>query len=1171
MHISQLSLHGFKSFAKTEKLMFHEGITAVVGPNGCGKTNIVDAIRWVLGEQKYSLLRGTRIDDIIFNGSEAKKPLNVCQVSLLIHNTKGKLPVEYTDVEISRRAFRDGESEYMINRTPCRLKDIQNLFIDTGMGADAYSVIELKMIEDILSDSADDRRRMFEEAAGVNQYKRQRRTALNRLEATRGDLDRVTDIILEVEKQVDALRLQLKRFDRHHRLTGKIQERELQLAFLKKREIVKKLRPLQGRISDYERQRSTRLDEEKGREAHLEELQKAYRNQQQELSQVEKDLDDLAEKKQDSNNRILILKEQIKSTRRSQERLQVELEENRERKKSLESQKKELDLELENLAPRIEQKSSGYEKARRDLTHKEKDLEDKEIRLEHLRSRRLEHLKMVNSTRSNLERTQEILDEKGSRLADLETRVQELEGHLKEQESSQKELEKEKKELQRAIARNRKELEKLDTRLEDHRTEKHGLGLEFHRIANQVETLESQLQFYREIMESREGYPSGVRHVLGHREDFPDVLGAVADLMDVKEEYRPAVEAGLGPLARCLVCRTRKGALKVLDDLDALGMGSVSLIPLDTLSGMKGPSVRPGTGIPATDVVTPHKDAESLVPVILGDLVIVEDASSAQALLKAKGFAGSIADLSGRYYDRKGFIRSLKGEGEVSVLGRKEKIDDLDKAIDKWISKGNRIQEKLTKLSEELEHLEKRYRDLSEDLGRDIDQMADLEKRIAHNEFAISQGVESLKGFTHETVLTRKESLGLKKNLDRLVPRLKELEEQNSTYETKIGEAKVEVEKGKKEVDDVSSAVQQMRLDLINLENDRDNLEYRLETVEESTRQLDIRKGQLREETDGNVREIERLSGELEEEEKALLQWTALYRKQKSLKDLKAEALQESFDQIEGIQAEIRREQRERDQVVEELKKTELELSDYRGRLESLEERIEEKYRREIPDAMDVSLTQEELSLEIDRMERSIERIGPINMAVKEEYEEESQRLDFLQKQRKDLLESEDDLLETVRKIDKAARRQFLESFEKIRKNFQKTFTLFFEGGEGDLELRGDDDPLEADITIHVRPPGKRTRHLRMLSSGEKALSAIALLFAIYQVKPSPFCILDEVDAPLDDHNIRKFTRALNEFSRETQFIIVTHNKLTMESAKYLYGITMEQSGVSKIVSVKFD
>ncbi|MFQ6676280.1 MAG: chromosome segregation protein SMC, partial [Fidelibacterota bacterium] len=985
------------------------------------------------------------------------------------------------------------------------------------------------------------------------------------------DLDRVNDIISEVQKKVDALRLQLKRFDRHRRLTEKLQHREIELAYLKKKEIEKKLEPLERRISDVRRQHTTRLDEEKGRETHLEGMQKAYRKQQEELTRIQTELDDLAEKRQDSGNRILVLKEQIKSMERNQERLQVEQKENGERKESFAFQKKELSAELKALLPRIEEKTSHYEGARVDLTREEGLLQDLEKRLDHLRGRRLEHLKAVNSTRSNLERTQEVLDEKQSHISNLEARVRRLEKELSEQETSQKELEKEKKAIQAAISKNRKELGKLDTRLEDLRSEKHKLSLEFHRIANHVETLESQLQFYREIVESKEGYPSGVRHVLGHPGDFPDVLGSVADLIEVEEKYRRAVEAGLGSLARCLVCKTWKGAMKLLDDLDATGTGSVSIIPLDSLSPGKGDSVRPERGIPAADVVTAHRSVEPLLPYLLGNLVIVEDASAAEALLKGEEFDGNVADVSGRYYDRNGFIRSLKGEGELSVLGRKEKMAELDKAIDEWIARGNTTQEKQAELVSKLEDLEKRHQDLSGDLGRQIDRMADVEKRIAHNEYAISQGVETLKGLTHEIVLTRRDMLALEKNLDQLVPRLKELEEQNTTYEEKIEQSKKEVESKRKKVEERNAAAQEMRLDLITLENDRDNLEYRLETVEESIRQLEERSGQLREEMDRNRAEIARLKRELDKEEKSLQKWTALFRKQKSLKDLKGEALRDAFEQIEQVQAEIRRHQRERERVAEELKKDELEVSDYRGRLERLEDRIREKYKTEIPGTLDVSLSPEEISLDIDRMERSLERIGPINMAVKQEFDDESERLDFLQKQRKDLLESEADLLETVRRIDRAARQQFLDIFEKIRNNFHRTFALFFEGGEGDLLLRGDDDPLESDISIQVRPPGKGSRNLRMLSSGEKALSAVALLFAIYQVKPSPFCILDEVDAPLDDHNVRKFTRVVREFSREIQFIIVTHNKLTMEAAKYLYGVTMEQSGISKIVSVKFD
>ncbi|HJL85170.1 MAG TPA: AAA family ATPase, partial [Candidatus Marinimicrobia bacterium] len=426
MYISDLALQGFKSFANKEKLSFGEGITAVVGPNGCGKTNIVDAIRWVLGEQKYSTLRSSRMEDIIFSGSESKRPVNVCEVSLVVHNNRGILPLDYNDVEIARRIFRNGESQYMINRGKCRLKDIQDLFVDTGMGADAYSVIELKMIEDILSENADDRRRMFEEAAGINKYKHQRKTTLNRLELTKSDLDRVGDIIAEVDTKVNALRLQLKRFDRHIKMTHKLREYELELAFIQKSELEEKIIPLNENIQSLTLHQSTSKDAEKGREDVLDKLRAISKSQQEEMSAIQERIDSLSANKHEKSNRILILNEQTKTAERDIIRADNESEESNIRIDGYQQAMKTVKKELENVDPLVDAKLSEYNEAKTKLEQNNIAFTNSQQSFDELTGQLMQRHKEENDMKSLLERSEFLLADRVKQKQELSNQADEI-------------------------------------------------------------------------------------------------------------------------------------------------------------------------------------------------------------------------------------------------------------------------------------------------------------------------------------------------------------------------------------------------------------------------------------------------------------------------------------------------------------------------------------------------------------------------------------------------------------------------------------------------------------------------------------------------------------------------------------------------------------------------
>ena len=543
MYISELTMHGFKSFAKKDVLHFGEGITAIVGPNGCGKTNIVDAIRWVLGEQKYSVLRSGKMEDVIFNGAKNTKPLSVCEVTLTVHNNKGKLPIEYNDIEIGRRLYRNGESEYFMNRAPCRLKDIQDLFVDTGMGSDAYSVIELKMIEQILSDTGDDRRRMFEEAAGINKYKHQRRSTLRKFEATRIDLNRISDLINEIEAKVKALALQLKRFERHAKLLESLKDNEMSLAFLQIHGYKIQVQPLQSRIEELNHLRDSNVSEESVHEKKLIFLQTVYKGQQDELEKFRNQLSDFNDKREGLRNDIIIWKEQSRSAIITMDRLVVEQDKINKRKDELQHHLSDYKKVIRELQPKIDSYLNSYKGKQSSFEAIDSELKEMQTVLDSMQDKRWDLQQKSFDKKSLFDRTNTIIQEKTDNISLVEARILGLEKDF-QVITKQIEIKKNTKtSISEKLEKNKNRLQKKTDELEELQQEKQQIDTQEHKVSTWMEFLESKCQFYEELLISREGYPSGVKDVLKNKDKYKGVLGTVGDLLKVGDSIVPAIES----------------------------------------------------------------------------------------------------------------------------------------------------------------------------------------------------------------------------------------------------------------------------------------------------------------------------------------------------------------------------------------------------------------------------------------------------------------------------------------------------------------------------------------------------------------------------------------------------------------------------------------------------
>lgn len=1173
MYISELKMHGFKSFANKEVMKLGQGITTVVGPNGCGKTNIVDAIRWVLGEQKYRVLRSGKMEDVIFNGAEGLKPLGVCEVSMTVHNNAGKLPVEYNDIEIARRVYRSGESEYYLNKTQCRLKDIMDLFVDTGMGADAYSVIELKMIEQILSETADDRRKMFEEAAGIHKYRTQRKSTIRKFEVTHADLERVQDIIAEVEQKVHHLGLQLKRFKRHATLTEDLEKKDLELAFIQIHRYESIVAPLQSRITEFKHLRESKHTESSAHEGELNQLRTTYKEQETELSELQSSMSDLNGNREELRNKILVWSEQGRGALLTVDRLEREESTNVQKIESLKQLSLDFEKEMSDLEPMIDKQLSIYKSDKEKFDSIEDDYQQSVRELDELQNERWELQRKLGDNRSLYDRTQALVEDKEALIEKLKDRTQELNSSKSDESAKIKTILNDKKNSRDVLDKAQVKLEKEQSALKTLKEKRNKFSEEKHHTSAKINSLTGQQAFYHELVESKEGFPEGTRFILENPKVFPGILGTVADMFQVDETYRDALESGLGDLSHCLIAKDKSSAYQTLKDARANQAGDFTMIPLKEAKSLKVTlkSIPKNDHVMgrASDLISTSKALQPLADYLLGNLLIVDDL---KAVMDSKGFDGwGLVDQSGAYSGSDLILKNRQISEHGNVIGRQKKLDSISSELTDLLEKESKLISELDQVNNDIQLRQDSVKTQLTEIEKYNHTFSQLETDEIRQQFKLNQIDESIQAATVELEETNQVLVESTKALKSLEPAMEKAKRTLESFQSKVDDANEKMLEVRRERDDFQQKVQETRIQLIELETRRDQVKFKKSSGEETTIDLKKRQDAIKEEISELQTQKVELDKQISDGEKSLDTLNAEIQKQRSILDLKQSVYRETYQQIEEIQARIAAEQRDREQILEDLKNAELEATETNQMIRLVRERIRDRYNKQVPKSLIVDYTEEQLEIEIGKIQRSLENIGPVNMAVQGEYDEENQRLETLSSQRDDLIEAEENLRETIRKIDKVARKRFAETFDLIKTNFEKLFHLFFEGGNATLKLVGDPDPLEADIAIEAQPPGKRNTSLRLLSSGEKALTAISLLFAIYQVKPSPYCILDEVDAPLDDVNIHKFTRVLAKFCDETQFIIVTHNKLTMEIADYMYGVTQEKKGVSQLVSVKFD
>jgi chromosome segregation protein len=1158
MRLQTLRLHGFKSFADRTTLEFRDGVTAIIGSNGCGKSNIADAIRWVLGEQRASAMRGAKMEEVIFQGTVRRRPLNFAEVTLHFDNQSGRVPVPQTELELARKVFREGGSEYSLNRTACRLRDVQALLRDTGLGSNAYAIIEATMIESLLSDRADERRALFEEAAGIGKYKDSRQAATRRLEAAEGDLTRLDDLIAEVESKVRSLGRQKRRAERHRELLARRLDLEVAIAAAELTEVEERLRISEARRRDLDEQERSASAERATTEAQLEERrieaaelgrQRARRSASLEAVRVALDA---------REREVLLAEERRTHAELRLSQLSVERTDLTGRAAALTDELERSAGERDRLAvivgtarERAESKGAENAEVRRALGAEGVATEGAGARARE----RAREIATAEGARAGAERRRrEALDRRveiGVQLERLGTELAQTTGQTELWETQADEIRHRAAAAAEAAETAREELTVLRAR--DQRARE-----ELRLAEDRASTLASQVEARDALERSYEGFSPAVAAIMSHRADFPGVHGPLADYLEDAEggERTTGIEAYLGPLLQALVVEdlaTVRAIRRWFRDEWRDG-GSLLLLPLDLVGG-DGATAR-------------HSAGADWVARLLAGLVVVSGDPLAEYQPGCPTAGG--ADV----IDGRGVVRLNEiGDGQ-GILARREALAELRAEL----AEALRVRD--ARLAER-DHL----RDVS---GAAEALVVEAEERL--------RVVESqLKGVQLDAAATRDRRLRLQEDRDSLEASLESLErgaeeaaadltaleERLAALATSIQEASVADDAARRRLLELESAWDaardeeaELRVALARAEADLKEVERRREAAKESRSAADARLAAIDHEGAEIRAGLDGLGGM---KERAAVEIEDLFRSRDqemgalALLDARLAEVDSELAEL-GERARVAR--RRESEAIEERHRLELEIAEGRTRLERVRERLEAEWGRPwsalVAEANPLEQGDaEEWRRELREAAEQIGALGPVNMLAVEEHAEEDRRLEFLLAQRKDLVEARDNLVAAIRQINRTAREVFQSTFDAVRVNFRRTFQSLFEGGECDVWLADPDDPLESPVEIQASPQGKRTQRIHLLSGGERTLTALALLFALYLVKPSPFCVLDEVDAPLDETNVERFVHLLRDFKHETQFIVITHNPQTMEAADWVYGVTMEEPGISTIVGVE--
>ena len=1177
MYLKNIEVHGFKSFAQKINFEFHNGITGIVGPNGSGKSNVGDAVRWVLGEQSAKQLRGGNMQDVIFSGTELRKPLSFASVAITLDNSDHKLPVEFNEVTVTRRLYRSGESEYLINGSNCRLKDIQEMFYDTGIGKEGYSIIGQGQIDKILSGKPEDRRELFDEAAGIVKFKRRKNTTIKKLDEERQNLVRVTDILTELTRQLEPLEKQSETAKIYLAKREELRELDVNLFLLDYEHTGKLLEELEEKLQNTE----SELEETK--EAY-EQTKVEYERLEQELEELNSRLEELKEwqqqnalTRQQHEGQIQVLEEQILAGKQNSahyrnrlETLGEELQKRTSDKERFSEEKEELRDKLARQRQRLKEETEHLENIQAEASACAAAVEDGKNEI-------IEILNSRATTKGKVQRFDAMMEQLDIRKAAVSQRILHLKTEEEELASERKKAQSRYDSVTHSIdsmnaecIRLDGEVQKLQDKLKEQSRQMEIGQTAYHREASRLESLKN-------ITERYDGYGNSIRRVMEQKSREPGIKGVVADIIHVQKDYEVAIETALGGSIQNIVTDNEQTAKRMIEFLKKNRFGRATFLPLSNISARGGISQREvlrETGVIGTADTLVKADPEynSLVQYLLGRVLVVDHIDHAIAIGKKYRHSLRMVTIEGESLSPGGSMTGGAFKNNSNLLGRRREIEELENSVGLLKKELQELQASIGDNRSRRNVLRDAIADFQEKLRQqyvdqntarmNLEQMDEKTANIQKNYHQIDREKEEL----------RRQAGEIRADHSTIAKELEESQRDEKELETFIETKQKELEDWRAEEASKQKELEQIRLDEAGLSQQEHYLQENL------IRLL------------GEMEAFQRESRELEEKLKISIEETQ--RKQEGIQNLK-----DAVDACSSLDQELQR-QRDEKQAQKEAKNTSHkaffekrdQLSERTSlldkecfRLKSQAEKIEEQRETQISYMWEEyeitpnnALTyqkeeltdRQEMKKDISRIKDEIRKLGSVNVNAIEDYKELLERHTFLSGQYEDLVQAEKTLESIIQELDEGMRRQFAEKFHDIQREFDKAFKELFGGGKGTLELSEDEDILEAGIKIISQPPGKKLQNMMQLSGGEKALTAIALLFAIQNLKPSPFCLLDEIEAALDDSNVGRFASYLRKLTKNTQFIIITHRRGTMNAADRLYGITMQEKGVSTLVSV---
>ncbi len=1177
MYLKSIEVQGFKSFANKITFEFHNGITGIVGPNGSGKSNVADAVRWVLGEQRVKQLRGGSMQDVIFSGTENRKPLSFASVAITLDNADGRLPVSYEEVTVTRRLYRSGESEYLLNGTACRLKDIQEIFYDTGIGKEGYSIIGQGQIDRILSTRPEEARELFDEATGIVKFKKRRKTAEKKLENEKQDLLRITDILAELEKQLGPLERQAEKAKEYLKKKETLKDCEVHIFLLE-------MENMKAQLQKIEETRAITQGDLDETTAAFENTKLEYERIEQELEAVETQIDAAKEEasrarveKQQLKGKIAVLEEQARSakasTRHYDERMEAigrELSERTKERGMITEEKDSLDLQLK-------QAQKVQEDAQQRLASVQQRIADSQTNMENSKSEIMSLLNSRSSIKGKLQRYAAMEEQNQIRASEISRKLIAMKSEELDQqellEERQRELDEASGELQQKT-QEREQIEERIRALQQQiticRKRVEDAQSAYHREASRLESL-------RNLAERYDGYGGSIRRVMEQRSRQKGICGVVADLMQTEKRYETAIETALGGSIQNVVTEDEETAKRLIAYLKQNRFGRVTFLPLSAVrrpQEMRQPEAlkEPGVLGLADTLVQTEEKYRAVMAQLLGRTIVVDEIDHAIALQRKYRQSLRIVTLEGELLNPDGAMTGGAFKNSSSLLSRNREIEEL--------------KEKAEKLKMDLESAQKRLVELQNERSScysTLDQGAAALQELRVRENTARLNLEQEKARIEASGSSREALEQEASELRRQTEEIADLKRQNQTEledsekMEKAHSCAVELYQKRLETDREEEAEASRELEALHL--DTASISQKAEFAASNLKRVDGEIAKLKEEEAALTQSREQAQEDSRSREEATgalrLEMAALEQRATEL-DAKTEKLRwekeqqsashKSFfgrrEELSARMGQLDKELFRLDSQKEKVEENESSLSDH------MWSEYELSYNAAIPLKREEHPPLAELKKSRSAVKEEIRELGNVNVNAIDDYKEISERFAFMDAQRRDLEEAEAALVQVIRELDSGMKRQFREQFALIQKEFDKAFKELFGGGKGTLVLIDEEDILETGVRIIAQPPGKKLQNMMQLSGGEKALTAISLLFAIQNLKPSPFCLLDEIEAALDDSNVVRFANYLHKLTKHTQFIVITHRRGTMNAADRLYGITMQEKGVSALVSV---